>query len=865
MKQDLGARVVLPFVVVATFVVVGIAGAGPGQSEPQQERRIAPPPLPVDLVSRHPKETDGLVFDDVPDNMVKPPVLGAGGTQLVSPFPPSNVNVSNLVGNESEVSIAINPTDPRNMVIVGHSPNAVAMNTFFTLDGGQTWTLVALGAAADGQANCQRTDPTVAFDANGNVYAGYFTFNCATPTRILFVARSTDGGQTYPQITAAVTDLTGNLDKEILGTGRDPVNAAQQNVYVAYRLDVGADVQIHVTTSTDGGATFPTDVIINDNSIAGNDFSSFGMPAVGPGGELYVVWDDFSNNPGFSQIMVDRSFDAGVTWGTDVQIATTGVTRNNANGLSPGPTVRYHIPAQPDRGILAVPSIAVDRTGGPHNGRIYVTYTVVGAGGAFDTDVVLRFSDDDAATWSAPLAVNDDGGTLSQFHPWVAVDNCSSSLGRVVVTWYDARNHGPNQRVQSFLGVSEDGGATFQPNLVVSAGQSDQSTANPVRFNPQNYLEYIGVDACNNVACTAWADNSASAGDLDFFSDCVLITTADLSVTKSGTPDPVSTGGTLTYTISVTNAGPDPATAVSLVDTLPTSGFTLTSASPGCTAAAGIVTCDVGDLATGATATLVITGTVDCALSTGALLDNVAAVSSQAVDPDPSNNSVAVTTLVSNPPPAILCPADVVQGNDPGACSAVVSYPPPSVSDNCPGVTAACVPPSGSVFPVGVNPIECTAVDSGGATSSCTFIATVLDAESPVIASVTASPDSLWPPNHKMVPVDFGVSVTDNCDAAPVCAISAVTSNEPVNGAGDGNTAPDWLIRGPFRVDLRAERAGGGSGRIYTNTMTCSDAATNTTSANATVRVPHDRRAGPSGARRPSARPRSRPLRNTPP
>ena len=106
---------------------------------------------------RHPKDTDDMVFEQVPPNQLKPPALeervAAPPEELVPPFTPSNVNVSNLVGNEAEVSIAINPTNPQNMVIVGHSPGAGAMNTFFTQNGGQTWTLVALGQAQDGQAN----------------------------------------------------------------------------------------------------------------------------------------------------------------------------------------------------------------------------------------------------------------------------------------------------------------------------------------------------------------------------------------------------------------------------------------------------------------------------------------------------------------------------------------------------------------------------------------------------------------------------------------------------------------------------------------------------------------------------------------
>jgi hypothetical protein len=114
------------------------------------------------------------------------------------------------------------------------------------------------------------------------------------------------------------------------------------------------------------------------------------------------------------------------------------------------------------------------------------------------------------------------------------------------------------------------------------------------------------------------------------------------------------------------------------------------------------------------------------------------------------------------------------------------------------------------------------------------------DVTAPVITALSASPNVLWPPNHKMVPVTMAVTATDNCTQAPVCAISGVTSNEPVNGVGDGNTAPDWVVTGSNTLLVRAERAGPGSGRTYTVAVTCRDAAGNATTGTTTVVVPHD-------------------------
>jgi hypothetical protein len=114
------------------------------------------------------------------------------------------------------------------------------------------------------------------------------------------------------------------------------------------------------------------------------------------------------------------------------------------------------------------------------------------------------------------------------------------------------------------------------------------------------------------------------------------------------------------------------------------------------------------------------------------------------------------------------------------------------------------------------------------------------DITAPVIASVSANPNTLWAPNHKMNAVTVTTSATDFCSGVPTCAISSVTSNEPINGLGDGNTAPDWIVTGANTLQLRSERAGVGSGRVYTIGVTCTDASLNSATSYTTVTVAHD-------------------------
>jgi hypothetical protein len=196
---------------------------------------------------------------------------------------------------------------------------------------------------------------------------------------------------------------------------------------------------------------------------------------------------------------------------------------------------------------------------------------------------------------------------------------------------------------------------------------------------------------------------------------------------------------------------------------------------------------------------------------------------------------MAFEALNSVNPCTLTCPADITQANDPGQCGAVVTYSPPSTSGFCGTVT--CTPASGSFFPVGTTSVGCTSTTE----AFCSFNVTVNDTEPPTITDATADPSSLWPPNHRMVNVTINYDVTDNCPLSPGSCTLSVTSNEPVLGHGSGHTSPDWIVVDDHHVLLRAEREGGGNGRIYTNTITCTDSVGNSSTEEVEVTVPHDR------------------------
>jgi uncharacterized delta-60 repeat protein len=146
------------------------------------------------------------------------------------------------------------------------------------------------------------------------------------------------------------------------------------------------------------------------------------------------------------------------------------------------------------------------------------------------------------------------------------------------------------------------------------------------------------------------------------------------------------------------------------------------------------------------------------------------------------------------------------------------------------------------LLPLGSNNISLTVADASAPSMPALTQVTVVDTIPPTITSVSASPAKLWQPHHKLVPVTVSVSASDVCSATTTCKIVSVKSNEPVNGKGDDDTAPDWKITGNLSVNLRAERSGSGNERIYTITVECKDASGNKSSKPVTVTVPHSRK-----------------------
>jgi hypothetical protein len=156
-------------------------------------------------------------------------------------------------------------------------------------------------------------------------------------------------------------------------------------------------------------------------------------------------------------------------------------------------------------------------------------------------------------------------------------------------------------------------------------------------------------------------------------------------------------------------------------------------------------------------------------------------------------------------------------------------------SDKCTAATQLVMtqtPAAGTVLGRGSYVITVTVSDAAGNTSSAGIPLTVTNLTAHGTYCVTASPNVLSPPNHRLVPITVIVTSMNSCDPPPTSQIISVTCNE--------STSPgDIQITGGLTLNVAATRAGYGNGRVYTITVRSTDTFGNPSTGTVTVTVPH--------------------------
>ncbi|MCX6923809.1 MAG: HYR domain-containing protein, partial [Verrucomicrobia bacterium] len=173
--------------------------------------------------------------------------------------------------------------------------------------------------------------------------------------------------------------------------------------------------------------------------------------------------------------------------------------------------------------------------------------------------------------------------------------------------------------------------------------------------------------------------------------------------------------------------------------------------------------------------------TVSCLPPSGSMFQKgVTTVKCTATDAAGNTNSCSFTVTIRDlEPPSVNCPSNIVANTDPGQCSKSNVTFTATATDNCPGVTVSCLPPSGSMFPKGVTTVKCTATDAAGNTNSCSFTVTIRDLELPNVncpSNIVANTD---PGQCSKSNVTFTATATDNCPGVTVSCLPPSGSTFP--------------------------------------------------------------------------------------
>jgi hypothetical protein len=385
-----------------------------------------------------------------------------------------NVNITRLAGSQTDTAIAINRLNP-NQIAVSSNGGPNGIYTAYSTNAGSTWNTGLFNAST-----C--CSSSMGADNYGNIYMAYL--NSALGTSI---ARSTDGGANF-SVLQSIPSFTGFSDHPELAVGPGPT-AGSNSIFI--RDTTGGSNRIISATSTGLG------VNSQFTTITGLGTGNFGSTAVGPGGRN--AFTSMEPAGGIGPALLPIRYDAdGVGPGRYVKLSSFST---NVGGFRP-------IPAQPNRLIDTQVALQYDSSGRANNGTLYMLYANAPSTTSNDTNIVLRRSTDNGATFSNELRINDDGGTNSQFHGRLAVDQVTGHLASV---WYDARNSAGNNTVELWGSVSFDGGLTWAPNFKISEGISDGRST--TTGNLREFGDYISLDFYDGHLVTAWADVSNSTLD----------------------------------------------------------------------------------------------------------------------------------------------------------------------------------------------------------------------------------------------------------------------------------------------------------------------------------------------------------------
>jgi uncharacterized repeat protein (TIGR01451 family) len=519
---------------------------------------------------------------------------------------------------------------------------------------GGTWAIhqESTFAPATGDGPVHRWMGSVAMDQAGNMALGYSTSSETDSNfpSIRYVGRlATDPADvmsTTENTLATGTDsqvLNGNRWGDYSAMRVDPVDGC--TFWYTSQYSTGGVVD---GSGNPGGAAWGTRIgafrfpTCNQANLAITKVDS--PDPVIAGNQLNYTIQVTNNGPGSAtQVVVTDQLPAGVVFLSSSIPCTGGATRTCTIGtLAPGASKSFTIQVRvPANFLSSIPAATAD-----------ITNTASVAGHEFDPD-----TSDNTATATTNVVESADVAVSKLCKPDSPAQAGTNAFCDMFVS-----NAGPSDARNVILTDTLTSNSAF---TIVSVTGASCTSTNPVTCN-------LGTLAAGALVTVRVTVTSASGGDVNDIASVSSATpdpdpsnntatgkvsftaSADLSITKTRSPNPVIAGTNLTYVIAIGNAGPSSAVNVVVRDTIPAevSVLTVTPSVGSCTA--GIpgnplqpLTCTMDSLANGGSATITVVTKVNSAVPNGTVINNNATVSSAVADLNNANNSATAAATVN--------------------------------------------------------------------------------------------------------------------------------------------------------------------------------------------------------------------------
>ena len=445
---------------------------------------------------------------------------------------------------ESENSVFI---DPGNADFILNSNNSTSWDgsTYGTIYGADYFHSANAGigwaGSPYGAGGSNGGDPATAIGLNGREYVNFI--NSSSGQGIAF----SDNGISWTAATVAPNP--GDLaDKNHLWIDNTTASPYKGNVYVAW-TDFGGidDGEIKISRSTSEGVSWSTPLNISSAVNAGYLDQGVNLQT-GPAGEVYAAWVVYDTWPSDEKaIGFAKSTDGGATFQAAVRVIS------NIRGIRKTGVLK-------NQRVNSYPVMAVDVSGGPNNGNIYIVWTNVGTPGintGTNKSVYMIRSTDGGSGWSVPVRVNQGPNAAGKeaWFPWIS---CDAETGALSVVFYDDRNVSATQ-CEAFVACSTDAGNSWTDFRV-----SDVAfTPVPIPGLADGYMgDYLGITSKGGKVYPCWTDNRGGVY-MTYVSPFVLGLNARFSAgsntlcTGSGvTFTDMSTGGPATWTWSFPGGTP---------------------------------------------------------------------------------------------------------------------------------------------------------------------------------------------------------------------------------------------------------------------------------------------------------------------